>query len=460
MGHGDRISDLQSRLDHLPPELEKLYEKILVSLDPFYLEHASQYFAIVRVSKGPPLILAFLFADDERPPEFVLDQPVRPLSNEDLSIRLDIIQRRLVSRCKGLLEIAKNLDNFGSDRDHGYKTVQYLHRTVKDYIEDENVQALLSSYLKSPFDPHLKLCAGNLASLKVVEEERLLTDVITRCVDACLYSAARVLPENEARIIHMLDELDKTGNILAKKTAENRYLVSQVPFEMQKLLQSGLWALSSPPSFCHRNVFSLGRSFGRTFLSLCVDNAILAYVRARASHGCLVQKPSSTSYITANNEPAIGVAYIVWPLLMDAVCTTTPNAEMIKCLLDFGADPNYLVFDKSPWITAITKSLSSRRLKKALKILHSKLPSELWRPGRNVILPILNELDEPWKTIVPLMAKRGAQVTGSVLDSAGLKEIRGEEAALIRYSLVTDLQKILAEELTKSTWSWPWKYAS
>jgi hypothetical protein len=40
--NGDRVSDVQRRLAFIRPDLEKLYEKMLDGLDPFYLEHASQ----------------------------------------------------------------------------------------------------------------------------------------------------------------------------------------------------------------------------------------------------------------------------------------------------------------------------------------------------------------------------------------------------------------------------------
>lgn len=46
MGFGDRVSDLQKRLDYLPSDLERLYDRILQSLDPFYLEHAAQLFKL------------------------------------------------------------------------------------------------------------------------------------------------------------------------------------------------------------------------------------------------------------------------------------------------------------------------------------------------------------------------------------------------------------------------------
>jgi hypothetical protein len=50
MKNSDRIADLEKRLDQIPPELDNLYSEILASLDPFYLDHASQIFQIARIS--------------------------------------------------------------------------------------------------------------------------------------------------------------------------------------------------------------------------------------------------------------------------------------------------------------------------------------------------------------------------------------------------------------------------
>ena len=67
----DRVSDLQRRLEFLPPDLEKLYEKMLKRLDPFYREHASHIIQIVRAARKPPSLLCLSFADEG--PEFVLN---------------------------------------------------------------------------------------------------------------------------------------------------------------------------------------------------------------------------------------------------------------------------------------------------------------------------------------------------------------------------------------------------
>ena len=97
--NGDRVSDLQKRLDFLPPDLEDLYQKMLNSLDPFYFQHASQLFQIVRAAQEPPTLLCLSFADEE--PEFLLQCKVQPLGDDEKILRTDMMRRRLNSRCKG-----------------------------------------------------------------------------------------------------------------------------------------------------------------------------------------------------------------------------------------------------------------------------------------------------------------------------------------------------------------------
>ena len=106
MGHGDRVTDLQRRLDLLPPELEHLYEKTLLSLDKFYLAHAAQYLTLVNTSTAPIPALLMSYTDEEIS-KFIIAQPVQPLTEDEIRRRNEIMRRRLVSRCKGLLEMGR-----------------------------------------------------------------------------------------------------------------------------------------------------------------------------------------------------------------------------------------------------------------------------------------------------------------------------------------------------------------
>ncbi|KAK6070516.1 aflatoxin b1 aldehyde reductase member 2 [Seiridium cupressi] len=146
MKYGDRATDLQRRLDSLPPDLEDLYDRILDNLDPFYFEHATQYFRIMAACSQPPTAILFTYADEEDP-TFALGPIETNPAYTEVELRVDAMQRRLNSRCKGLIEI-------GRKSPHSFiytpQTVQYLHKTVKDYIERPDIQRRLLVGVKNP----------------------------------------------------------------------------------------------------------------------------------------------------------------------------------------------------------------------------------------------------------------------------------------------------------------------
>jgi hypothetical protein len=65
IGFGDRVPDLKRSLDLLPSDLPRLYEKMIVNLDPFYLEHAVHLFPLVSASAAPMDLVFASFADED-----------------------------------------------------------------------------------------------------------------------------------------------------------------------------------------------------------------------------------------------------------------------------------------------------------------------------------------------------------------------------------------------------------
>lgn len=415
MGYGDRVSDLQRRLESLPPDLELLYEKILLSLDPFYLEHAAQLFKLVQESVDPPSILLLSFADEEDS-QFALNHRIQSISQDEISLRAETMRRRLNSRCKGFLEVGSteiNLEN--SDA----QTVQYLHRTVKDYIESVDVQRKLQCALKAPFDPHLRLCAGNLVHLKVLEATvNCLTDGrFWNRVQRCLYSASRIQTTYRSRIVPLLDELDRTGSWLAKQIAKHNEALPILKNDLGGLLSSfeaGEWVSSLPsvvPPLEDGGWFILNQTarlqehsyapnFVANFLSLAVRYGIVEYVQAKAEPGCLVRN----------------LYHELWPLLFDAIDVNSswrnkyrenvPHLEMITCLLRKGADPNFL----------ISRVKFSGGLKNPRWTLDAPKTLSLWTL---TLAHILNDFDgnlrPPWQAIARVMIEHKAEVKKNLI---------------------------------------------
>ena len=87
-------------------------------------------------------------------------------------------------------------------------TVQYLHRTVRDFIKSSKAQNFLHS-LNPDFDPSIQLCLAYLMEMKACchgrpknKELSLIANVIH-----CLRRAAGVAEANEGATIELLEEL-------------------------------------------------------------------------------------------------------------------------------------------------------------------------------------------------------------------------------------------------------------
>ncbi|OQV04091.1 NACHT domain-containing protein isoform 2 [Cladophialophora immunda] len=369
MNAGDRVSDFMRRLDQLPPDLSKLYEKMLLSLDHFYLDHASQLFSLVRTSSIPMNVVLASFVDEDDP-SFALRQPCRPLSKDETVLRMDTMRRRINSRSKGLLEVKGpeafpgRFENPEDPCNYSQYTVQYLHRTVKDYIESDEAQMILQPAARSPIDPHLRLLAGHIAYIKRLDPDRISAPNLWRDnLQESLKLARSVSPGCIPQMVLLLDEMDKIGRDILRALAARRRRD-----ESTAIPKSILWAY-------HQTSFeSLDRGgdlddFKHTFLSLTVIFGVVEYVRVKAEAGCLIRHPhfdTTTTEISYCGE---------WPLLMDAVMygassmyitwvvpkhVTGPNHKMIQCLLEKSADPNYLVSavageETSPLIESVSQ---------------------------------------------------------------------------------------------------------
>ena len=255
--NGDGLRELHSRLEELPPNLEDLYTNILENLDDKYRDHASRLFQIVRACDESPTLLCIALADLEDGKRAML-APVEPMSHKETSALCKNIKRKLVSRCRGLLDISSpatirlrdhhsgdyypNEDYSATDgvanedldwsqtseaEDKVYCAslahleVQYLHRSVRDYIQSSEIWSWLVSANEEPFDPHLCLLKSHLLQLKILESASLSAKEMGFHIWMAIKYGKRSLDihtkenkEQVKEVVLLLDEIDKAGILL------------------------------------------------------------------------------------------------------------------------------------------------------------------------------------------------------------------------------------------------------
>lgn len=199
---GDRVKDLEARLDEIPEELEELFRKMLHGLEGRYFQDAARLFQIHRATRwrgfgghaGARLpLLVYGFADEHGADlDMTIKWPPRALTAKECFMISVSMKRRINSRCNGLLEIGdsdgntremwstqyKQLDSLISEADAGNQSVlptldslghslarasvQYLHRTVKDYLETSTIRRSIESSAPTEGEDYwvLSLCLG------------------------------------------------------------------------------------------------------------------------------------------------------------------------------------------------------------------------------------------------------------------------------------------------------------
>jgi hypothetical protein len=371
---GDRVSDLQKRLYDLPPDLEDLFLKMLDSVEERHREHAAQLFQLHRAACSPPTILLLSFADEEDA-NFILRLRLGPLTRRELQSRCRRMKRRLMSRCKGFLEIAPAVDaglpeldallpswmaglkiqgdasdakNSASkdgqpdtDDNEAYLKVEYLHRTVKDFISQREIWARIVKGTKSDFVAWRRLCSASVAQVKTRPPASLrvdtLWDLATSTIEYAMVAELHTgSPENL-----LLDELDRSMIALTNMPDKHG----------RTFLETHADIVSAEVHWTHT------RFSWRTpspFLHLAAMCGLSSYVREKLPHdrALLLCQPHSNST----------------PLLYSATCSgsfafyadkpfcarDTPHLETIKMLLDNGCDPNEIYQGNSAWRNLVT----------------------------------------------------------------------------------------------------------
>lgn len=170
---GAFASELMNQLHAVPPDLDDYFMRMMETIEPRYRQDASTMLQIalcsmdftldqtspnVKLIAGPALLLLHLqYLHEEDAPDFVTSPDFRPLrydDDEEVSYWVETLDRRLTSRCMGLLEAGKLLPG----QSLWEIKVDFLHRTARDFMCTREAQSIFHRYTDGPYDAHLYRC--------------------------------------------------------------------------------------------------------------------------------------------------------------------------------------------------------------------------------------------------------------------------------------------------------------
>ena len=160
---GDEFHDLWKRLQCLPRDLEDLYSHMLSSVPFEYREQGSRIFQILRCNDQQPTTGSYLYSHEplyavqlrfaEASTDGISGIGHVPISDLEIKQMEKVVERRLRSRCAGLLELrTRSISGYKLAEQQRYGRLQsrqyidYIHRSVADFLKKSDVWANILSF--------------------------------------------------------------------------------------------------------------------------------------------------------------------------------------------------------------------------------------------------------------------------------------------------------------------------
>ena len=166
----DRMSQLRSRLAETPRTLNGMFERMLLSVEDRYHEEAAQILQVAMHAHSTLKIFAYAhIGDDEHD---ALKAPVRSWSHDECIALAEATETRLKVRCPDLIKVRNCMEPGEPFDAQASILVDFLHRTVQDFLSLEDTQVRLNGMIKGAFNPGQYICEALLSQIKAADISR------------------------------------------------------------------------------------------------------------------------------------------------------------------------------------------------------------------------------------------------------------------------------------------------
>jgi len=197
--NGDTLSDLRNRLYSFPTELEPFFRHMLEAVDPIYHEKMAGFLRIASNARQPlPFLIYSMHEYEYEDENYAANVSLTPLSEDEIELLRDQCQRRVNARCGGLLN-AKN------------GVVEFLHRTVRDFLLTREMSEFLNRKTKAAFSVNLSTLRAYVAMVKHSPRTTAAFSEghqIAGLLEEALQYAGEALEDSEDSANELLDDLE------------------------------------------------------------------------------------------------------------------------------------------------------------------------------------------------------------------------------------------------------------
>ena len=196
--NGDTMLELRDRLESLPVDLKRFFKHMLNGVDSIYHEKMAAFLSIARNAKQP--LDSFLYSMYEKEYEdenYALNMASNSISDDEMDQLHVECQRRINARCGGLLEVRSG-------------SVQFLHRTVRDFLLTSEMSEYLKKKVKPAFSANLSTLRAFVAFQKHIFYSTGNPKAITSLgiLQESLQYASDAIEDSPIQATELLDDLE------------------------------------------------------------------------------------------------------------------------------------------------------------------------------------------------------------------------------------------------------------
>ena len=166
----DDMAMLRERFRDIPDDLETYFKRMIGAVDKVYDRYMARSLLLACTADGPLPLSSYYYVDvDQRNHQFALQAAHEPYTHETFFSMKKNVENRISKWCRDLLEISAGQESSTTTPDPIFQfQVDFLHRTVRDFLVTGTMQGYLEDRTGSNFRPEATLSRIFLVHAKTI----------------------------------------------------------------------------------------------------------------------------------------------------------------------------------------------------------------------------------------------------------------------------------------------------
>lgn len=213
----DDMTMLRERFRDIPDDLETCFKRMLNAVDKVYSRYMARSLLLACTAETPLPLSSYSYVDiDHRNPGFAMQAAHQPYTPESFLLVRQNVANLISKWCRDLLEIrVQPAKHRASDSvvDPLFEfQVDFLHRTVRDFLVTGPMQSYLMNCAGNHFRPEATLSRIFLVHAKTIPSFFRDTDHFQYAAGCMMYYVQQHERKYDQTLFDLIYELDRIGN--------------------------------------------------------------------------------------------------------------------------------------------------------------------------------------------------------------------------------------------------------